>query len=179
MQEVRTVVASALAVGLCWAQGCSAAEAQPVGRLAGCGITRDAGKVERTPNSAVPNGAELRVSGMSVATETDVIPARLGVAFGCRFEVTGFSPGEEVELFKVVSFPEMRLPDGSVSTGYRRSLGRTKARSDGTVATVQGYSLDESFEAVEDVWSIEIWLEGRRLAAKKFQVVSAGDAGAQ
>lgn len=112
---------------------------------------------------------------MEIVEETDRILARVGVSFGCLFTVHGLRPGEEVTLRKVVSYPPMRLPGATVSRGYDKTLGPTRVRSDGTVATTQGYRLEEPFELVPGEWVIEIWMRDQKLASKAFHLLESGD----
>lgn len=142
--------------------------------LDSCGTTRDIGEPERLENRDLPGGVEVR-GEMEIVDATDRIPARVGVSFGCHFTVHGLRPGEEVTLRKVVSHPPMRLPDGTASRGYEKTLGPTRVRSDGTVAATQGYRLEEPFELVPGEWVMEIWMRDQKLASKTFHLLKSGD----
>jgi hypothetical protein len=119
----------------------------------------------------LPGGFENYTPNAFVSQETDTIPAARGNCFGIRFTVRGLPAGATVRLRKVVSYPLMRRPDGSTSTGYETAIELPAGR-DGSLTATEGYSLDDDFELLPGPWTIEIWLGDRRLVGKTFSLVS-------
>ena len=144
----------------------------PHGVVLSFGITRDLSEAVRSPDPNAPSGRSVFAESMEVAVETDTIEAKIGTSFGVRYSVQGLEPGQPVSLRKVVTFPPMHLPDGTVFRGYSKPLLPTVARSDGSVGNIQGYSFDEPFELVVGTWTIEIWLGDSLVASKDFHVVA-------
>jgi hypothetical protein len=107
---------------------------------------------------------------LELEKRTTTVPACLKTDFGYQVLLRGLPPGAEVQFKKVVVNPPMHKPDGSISTGYEL-VQRTKAGSDGTVSTHQGYGLDHPYEAVLGQWTIEFWHGSQRLASKTFDLV--------
>lgn len=160
-----------VAAMLLLAQG-AAAGPGPRGIVLSFGTTRDLSEAVRSPEPAVPGGVSVFVETIEIAVETDVIEAKIGTSFGLEYSVVGLQPGQVVNLRKVMRYPPMHLPDGTVSQGFSKQLTPTVARSDGSVANIQGYSFDEPFELVLGVWTIEIWSGETLLVHKDFRVIA-------
>ena len=77
-----------------------------------------------------------------------------------------------VDLRRVLQHPEMRLPDGSVSTGsdYMIKVGV----SSGQVIAYTGYGLDEDYELVEGDWIFQIWYQDKKMIEQKFTTYRPG-----
>lgn len=71
-----------------------------------------------------------------------------------------------VELRRVLKHPEMKLPDGSVSTGSDFMIKR-KVRVN-QVNAYTGYGFDEAYEMLEGDWVFEIWYRDRKLIEQTF-----------
>lgn len=160
----------ALALPVCGASGQS-----PNGSIKSFGITRDLSEAVRSPESTAPGGESIFVEKMEIAIVTDRIEARIGTSFGLQFVVAGLEPGDTVRLRKVVKFPPMHLPDGTISHGYSKDLPIATVPSTGAFNGIQGYSFDEAFELVLGTWTIEIWADRALIATKDFHVVAPGD----
>lgn len=71
-----------------------------------------------------------------------------------------------VDIRRVLKHPEMKLPDGSVSTGSDYMM-KGKVSSNQLIVFT-GYGLDEDYELVEGDWIFEIWYEGKKMIEQKF-----------
>lgn len=146
------------------------------GRIDDYGVTADLSAPIQLDNPSLPGGTETFVDKMRIARTGDRIEAKLGTSFGYQFTIAGLRPGSEYLFEKTVSHPPMKLPDGTVSNGYSRMLRPALARSDGTVASIQGYSLDFDYELLPGPWTIEIKHDGQTLTTKTFTLITADEA---
>lgn len=122
--------------------------------------------------------AERRPTGILRSTVTNIehvetsriVPARLGVRFGFRYNVVGDPSGAEVSLKRVTIFP----PGGLRPPGSARELTRSE-----TTITVKlgeqvryiGYSFDDPWELQPGQWTMELWYGDHKLASQDFTVV--------
>jgi Domain of unknown function (DUF3859) len=139
------------------------------------------------PAVATAKGAEAKIDAFGVFREadvdggrntvlvrqTDTLEACAQTLFGYHVIIQGLRPGSQLTFRKVITHPAMHKPDKSISTGYERQQTAT-VRSDGTVGTFQGYGLDEKYECVPGLWTIEFWYERQKLAAKTFTLTKCG-----
>lgn len=78
-----------------------------------------------------------------------------------------------IKLRRVLRHPEMRLPDGSVTTGSDYDIkGRVKI---GQVIAYDSYGLNEDYEMVEGDWIFQIWYQGKKLVEQKFTTYLPGE----
>ena len=73
---------------------------------------------------------------------------------------------------RVLTHPEMTLPDGSKVTRSERMM-RRKATG-GIVTSLDVYALSEDYELVEGDWTFQIWYEDKKLVEKTFTVYQPG-----
>ncbi|VAW50714.1 hypothetical protein MNBD_GAMMA05-2642 [hydrothermal vent metagenome] len=71
-----------------------------------------------------------------------------------------------VDLRRVLTHPEMTLPDGTVSTGSDFKVKRKVSSNHVIVYT--GYGFDEDYELVEGEWTFQIWYQDKKLIEQKF-----------
>jgi len=71
-----------------------------------------------------------------------------------------------VELRRVLKHPEMKLPDGSVSTGSDYAIKQEVSVNQAIGYT--GYGLDEDYELVEGDWVFELWYQDKKMIEQKF-----------
>jgi hypothetical protein len=128
-----------------------------IGKISAFGVFRDASN----PSAGLP---------VELATQTETIEACQGVWFGYELKITGLSAGGEAAFRKVVAHPPMHMPDGTISRGYDKPE-RTKAWSDGSVHTFQGFRLDHEYERVLGSWTFEFWNGTTLIASKTFTLV--------
>ncbi len=98
---------------------------------------------------------------------TDRIPMLKGAQMYLQYRIWPLpSQPAYVDLRRVLKHPEIRLPDGSVSTGSDYMI-KGKISSNQVIAYT-GYGLDEDYELVEGEWTFEIWYEEKKVIEQKF-----------
>ena len=108
---------------------------------------------ERLANEIATSGYVTR-GAAKLVKKTEKIPLKRGQLFGFRFKISGMDKTVgviPVEL--VVTHPEMKKPDGSLSTGYRYKMDLTL--NNGAVEDKTGYRVNEAYEMVEGDWLFE------------------------
>lgn len=71
-----------------------------------------------------------------------------------------------VDFRRVLKHPEMKLPDGTATTGSDFSVKRKVSSNHVIVYT--GYGFDENYELVEGDWIFQIWHQNKKLVEQKF-----------
>lgn len=121
---------------------------------------------ERLANSTTTSGYVTRGEAKLVK-KTEKIPLEKGRLFGFRFHISGLDKTVGViPLELVVTHPEMKKPDGSLSTGYRYAVDL--ALNEGAVEDKTGYRINEPYEMVEGDWHFEYRFMNKTLIKRKF-----------
>ena len=100
--------------------------------------------------------------------------------FAYRYRITDI-PKEAakrptVDVRKILTHPEMTLPDGSKSNGWDRvARGRTSV---GQVIAFDGYVFSEDYELVEGEWTFQIWYDDKMMVEQKFTMYKPEQASA-
>jgi len=140
------------------------AQAQTVDRLE---IT-DFGTYKVEPGNKRENAEGLKTTiarRVEHLESTTTIPARIGISFGVRYKIVGEPDNAEVTLRKIISFPP---------PGLQPSRGKIVPQSESKVETTIGetvadlYTLEDSFELVPGVWTVELWDGERKLLVQSF-----------
>jgi Domain of unknown function (DUF3859) len=128
----------------------------------------DFGTYKAEPGSKRKNANGLKTTvtpGVEHLETTAIIPARIGTSFGIRYKVVGDPDKAEVTLRKVISFPP---------PGLQPSRGKFVPQSESKVETMIGetvadlYTLEDIFELVPGVWTVELWDGDRKLLTQSF-----------
>jgi len=130
-----------------------AANAQVISRvdLQACG-TYESTVQGRENDAKSASGKRTIVENERLVSETTRITRRVGVKFGCQVILQGVPPGDVVD-FRAV----LRLPRGESSGSHAYRIGEP-----GYV----GYTLRSTDPSGE--WALEIWIDQRKLAEKRF-----------
>jgi len=121
---------------------------------------------ERLANPTTTSGYVTR-GDAKLVKKTEKIPLEKGRLFGFRFQISGLNKGVGViPLELVVTHPEMKKPDGSLSTGYRYVVDL--ALIDGVVEDKTGYRINEDFEMVEGDWHFKYLFMNKPLIERSF-----------
>lgn len=121
---------------------------------------------ERLANEITTSGYVTRGEAKLVK-KTEKIPLERGRLFGFRFKIFGMDKSVGViPLELVVTHPEMKKPDGSLSTGYRYKMDLKL--KDGSVEDKTGYRVNEAFEMVEGDWRFEYRFMNKVLIERNF-----------
>ncbi len=121
----------------------------------------------------------LTASGYVTRGETELvqdtqrIPLEKGRLFGFRFHISGIDKNIGIiPLELVVVHPEMKKPDGSISTGYRYNIDLKL--TNGMVEDKTGYRISEDFEMVEGDWQFEFLFMNKTLLKQTFTTYLQG-----
>ena len=172
----RTVVRCCLA-GLALAFFAPAAMGAPQGDvkctvLASGTYTAESGQRVCAPGTPTGMSQIIRSDTVRFTSASHTVPARLGVRFGLRFVVTGLPASTTVNFRKIVAFPPMRKPDGTVTKGYERTVSY-KTDAEGAVTNaIEGYGFDYPYEIVPGEWRFELWYGDRKVTEQVFDVVA-------
>lgn len=98
-------------------------------------------------------------------TQTNVVPARAGTTFGCRFVFEDLSTNAHVDAVVIVRHPPIAKTEETPSTidtvKWRYPVGQEVGYT---------YTFDQPWEMAAGEWIIEIWHKGEQLAERKFVV---------
>jgi len=105
--------------------------------------------------------------------DTHHIPLEKGRLFGFHFQIFGIDKNIGIiPLELVVVHPEMKKPDGSLSTGYRYNTDLKLMN--GMVEDKIGYHISEDYEMVEGDWQFEFLFMNKTLLKQTFTTYSPG-----
>jgi hypothetical protein len=108
-------------------------------------------------------------TNMRHAVTTLTIPAQHGIHFGFRFKIVGTPDAAPVEVTGITNFPPPGLKSPSQSAPLR-NYQYTKTVKIGEIGYTD-YAFDDPWELVPGPWTVEIWVDHRRLAIENFTVV--------
>jgi hypothetical protein len=104
---------------------------------------------------------------IQLVKSTDRIPLIKGAQMYLQYRIWPFPDQPAyVDLTRVLKHPEMKLPDGSVTTGSSFEVKRRVSSNHVIVYT--GYGFDEDYEQVEGDWVFEIWHGDQKLIEQTF-----------
>jgi hypothetical protein len=127
--------------------------------------------------SAIDGFTHHTVNDAQLIASTDTIPAQLGIKFGFRYSITGTPEDGVVTVKQVVIYP----PTGVVSPkgGLLHASSFSTRNQIGDPVLGAGYEINEPWELVPGVWTIQIWVGDQKLAEHSFTVVTQGDNGSK
>lgn len=127
--------------------------------LQACGVYERA--VERREDDArSASGKRTIVQDHRLVNETTRIPGRVGLHFGCQVVLQG-TPADGLATFRAV----LRLPPGA----RRDELSGSQAYNIGELGHV-GYTFGSGDALAYGEWTLQIWVDERKLAEKTFVV---------
>jgi hypothetical protein len=109
------------------------------------------------------------VDRIDLIDATDTIVARIGTEFGFRFRITGDPLGARIPVTFVMRYPEPGLLAPKKSVPFVED-----------VYTWPGFLGDHNFrtlrfdsrsDLVPGIWTIEVWIGGKKRAVQKFNVI--------
>lgn len=150
---------------------CCAAQAQPIAveqvDVLASGIYElDIVRRERKDDAAF--ATTNTIARARLVRRTSTVPLRRCVSFGFEYVIRGGPSGAQVPMRMITRFPSPgpRNPQTAMSvqateTLVVRSIGRLHTRA---------YTLEQDWELVPGVWTLEIWSGDRKLAALSFEL---------
>jgi hypothetical protein len=145
---------------------------EPKGQILNYGIFKRSASEEIIKTPETPSGVTRIPTGhLTFSMTTNRIPARKGVLFGIRYEVTNLDlkDGEMFAITKVTTHPPMKKPDGKITESF--SYVERLPVQNGRVEGQTGYSFDHDYELVTGVWRIEMQVKGKTLMTQEFTVL--------
>jgi hypothetical protein len=115
----------------------------------------------------------LDVDSLCHVATTLVVPARLGLHFGFRYNVQGSLPGQLIDLTMTARFPAAMRPPGAPNPLTVDKLALT-ARVGVTKYT--GFKFGSDWHLVPGTWRFELSYADRKLAELAFEVVDGAKA---
>jgi len=116
--------------------------------------------------------------GLNTATGSNIrhtatlrtIPAQIGTTFGFQFRIVGKPYDAPIDLRGVVKFPSpgMTVPSSTTPVAQDQFKIQTKIGEPAYFS----YTIEDSFELVPGVWTMEIWHGDRRLGAQTFTLTN-------
>jgi Domain of unknown function (DUF3859) len=115
--------------------------------------------------------------GILVCARTDVhhsvttltVPAQHGIHFGFRYRIVGTPDGAPVKVTGITNFPSPGLNKPRATEPLRnyQYSGDQKIGQFGFT----DYAFDDPWELVAGTWTVEIWIDGRRMVSEAFTIV--------
>ena len=136
-------------------------------------VVLEAGIVSGKPGKLVPapgtaTGFTREIDDFKLMKRTDTIVAKQGVRFGMRFRVERTPPGKLIKARCITRFPA----DGVTNPkGMKVQVDEYDCDLRLGDVTWRSYTFDDSWEMVPGDWTLEFWLEGRKIGEKRFTIV--------
>ena len=178
MRLIQFFIQVTLAVFLLALAGCTSQPAKsgntaspdqklPTGRVIKQGlfeVIRSHGLVD-SPNAST--GKAFLNPVIQLVKQTDRIPLVKDAHMSLQYRIWNLPERPAyTKLRRVLIHPEMKLPDGSVSTGSDYMI--TGKVVYGQVIAYTGYGLNEDYEMVEGDWVFQIWYQDKKVIEQKF-----------
>jgi Domain of unknown function (DUF3859) len=126
--------------------------------------TRGTEVVVPDPNS--PSGFSRITTGRTLTAQTQNVPLTLGVLFGLRFAITGYSMSRPPDVAVRVAHPPMVNASGVTTTTFEaRPAVQLQA---GAYTGSFGYGFDHQFELVPGTWYFTVVIDGRDAVTQEF-----------
>lgn len=126
-------------------------------------------QTKRMDDPSTPTGTSVNAQDPKIVTVTDQLTAEIGATFGYEYLIVGLPFNKVVELREAYFYPEMKLPDGTLSTGYERIVKR-RSDSFGMISGIQGYLLEKEYELVPGKWVLKLFYGEQQLAEQTFTI---------
>lgn len=168
---MRPVSSSALFLAALTANGSPLAQDGLHAELAWVGIYRVA-DTRPIDDPGAPAGRSFFSAGAAPVERTTTVPAEVGTRFGVGFLLKGAPVDQSVQYQVVWRFPAggMRSPDGRTWFEHRSPSYSCPVGKDSPC--LAGYPLQNAWELAPGKWTLEVWVEGRRLVEQSFELVT-------
>jgi hypothetical protein len=110
------------------------------------------------------------VNNIQLVEATNTIPVQLGVKFGFRFTLLGTPQDARVTIRQVTIYPSKGVI--SPKKGMLRTNAFESTLQIGMSGQFAGYDVDDPWELVPGIWTIQLWIGDRKLAERSFTVVT-------
>ena len=126
-------------------------------------------KVAKTiKDQTLVQGAHHSMLAGKFKKRTTEIPAQKGLKFGITYLIKGYPIGSKVKVDFTVLYPQPGLTNPATGKTDNQSMLQLVKKIGRITAT--GYVFNQKWEMVPGKWTFQIWIEGRLLAEKNFNV---------
>jgi len=109
------------------------------------------------------------VNNIQYIAATRTIRAHPGIKFGFRYMILGRPEDARVTIRQVTLFPPQGIT--SPKTGLLHDHSFSAVYRIGMSGIFAGYDVDEPWELVPGKWTIQLWVDDRKLAEESFALV--------
>lgn len=135
--------------------------------LEGYGVLQvDAAVAERPANMGIASEYANVSMQHSVVKTTDVVEAKLGVAFGINFRITEPPLGSGVTTLVKIQHPPITNP----VTGRTVTVDEDTRRDVSGASTYSAFVFENDWEIVPGPWTFTVFANGKRVLEKTFTV---------
>lgn len=159
------VLLAALLTGVCCAAQAQHVAVERVNVLASGIYQLDIVRRERKDDAVATTN---RIARARLVRRTSSVPLRRCLSFGFEYVVVGGPWGAQIPLRMITRFPspgvrnpQTGMPIQATEALIVRSIGRLHTRA---------YTLEQDWELVPGVWTLEIWASDRKLASLSFEL---------
>lgn len=142
----------------------------PSGRVIRAGIFKAVHEGRLLEGTSGTTGKSLKSLSLEFVKQAERIPLVKNTYLGFQYRISRLLPELEntriIELRRVLVHPEMRLPDGSTTTGSDYTVQR-KIKL-GQVNSYDAYGFHEDYEMVEGEWIFQLWYQDDLLVEQEF-----------
>ena len=118
-----------------------------------------------------PTGYRYIAQGVEPLENTDRIPAAIGTRFGVGYRLRGTPAGATVSVQAFWRFPARGLTNPETRTTiFEWKTRELQCRLEAEPFCLMGYPLQHLWELVPGQWTLEVWVEGKKLAERSFEV---------
>lgn len=118
-----------------------------------------------------PTGYRYIAQGVEPLENTDRIPAAIGTRFGVGYRLRGSPAGSSVSVQAFWRFPALGLANPETRTlTFEWKTPELQCPLEAAPFCLMGYPLQHAWELVPGQWTLEIWVEGKKLAERSFEV---------
>lgn len=127
-------------------------------------------KIEVIESANTAAGVVTPATDRRLLKLTTTVPPVVGTSFGFRFIVRGKPQGAKTKITFITKYPAPGLRNPATGkTSYQSEfewpvqIGKVEGRT---------YTIDNAWEAVPGVWSLEFWHNGRKLGGQTFTMTN-------
>jgi len=126
--------------------------------------------VFQRPDVKLSDGERYFSRGQESILKTNEVPAKLGSKFGIRYQLTGKKSEQNLVTYLYLT-PGVTEPDGTRHDKYVEIVDvKPNVKSH-----VAAFEFTDSYEIVEGIWELFIFVDDRLLVRKKFNVSTTAD----
>ena len=124
----------------------------------------------KDPSRPLPPGVpQISSELFQLVVETTSVPAKVGIQFGFRYKIFGHPSGAPVETKAIFLYPQAGAVSPKMGLLHSTSMSKTVRINESSGIA---YSVDEPWELVPGIWTVQLWIDDRKVAEQSFNMVS-------